>query len=92
MLALAMVLALAACGGGNSSGSGGNAGTPSSSAPAAAAASLLPEGKTYSWQIGNVLAADQPWDIGLVKFAELLNEYSGGRMGGHRPERRRPGF
>ena len=80
MLALAMVLALAACGGGNSSGSGGNAGTPSSSAPSGGGSEPAAEGKTYSWQIGNVLAADQPWDIGLVKFAELLNEYSGGRM------------
>ena len=38
------------------------------------------EKPTYNWQIGNVLAADQPWDMGLVKFAELLNEYSDGRI------------
>ena len=38
------------------------------------------EKATYNWQIGNVLAADQPWDMGLVKFAELLNEYSDGRI------------
>lgn len=35
---------------------------------------------TYNWQIGNVLSADQPWDMGLVKFAELMNEYSDGRI------------
>jgi tripartite ATP-independent transporter DctP family solute receptor len=35
---------------------------------------------TYNWQVGNVLAADQPWDMGLKKFAELLNEYSDGRI------------
>lgn len=37
-------------------------------------------GATYNWQVGNVLAADQPWDMGLQKFAELLNEYSDGRI------------
>lgn len=70
-LGLAAVLALGtltACGGGGSTpanGEGENA---------------APEGATYNWQVGNVLAADQPWDMGLHKFAELLNEYSDGRM------------
>ena len=38
------------------------------------------DGPTYNWQAGNVLAADQPWDMGLHKFADLLNEYSDGRI------------
>ena len=38
------------------------------------------DGPTYNWQVGNVLAADQPWDMGLHKFADLLNEYSDGRI------------
>lgn len=38
------------------------------------------EGATYNWQIGNVLSAGQPWDMGLVKFAELMNQYSDGRI------------
>jgi tripartite ATP-independent transporter DctP family solute receptor len=38
------------------------------------------QGATYNWQIGNVLAADQPWDMGLKEFARLLNEYSDGRI------------
>jgi len=38
------------------------------------------EGKTYNWTIGNVLAADQPWDIGLNFFADKLSEYSDGRI------------
>ena len=38
------------------------------------------DGPAYNWQVGNVLAADQPWDMGLHKFADLLNEYSDGRI------------
>ncbi|MDR1571053.1 MAG: TRAP transporter substrate-binding protein [Clostridiales Family XIII bacterium] len=68
---------LAACGGGGSAPSGGSdngGGDNGGSADAAA------EGATYSWQVGNVLAADQPWDMGLHRFADLLDEYSGGRI------------
>lgn len=69
-LCCAMAIGLTACGG-NDGGS-----TADSSKGEAQASS----GKTYNWQIGNVLAQDQPWDMGLVKFAELLNEYSDGRI------------
>lgn len=65
---------LAGCGGAqNSSPAAGTADEKADSTPAAS-------GETYNWQVGNVLAADQPWDMGLQKFAELLNEYSDGRM------------
>lgn len=73
VLAGAMVLGLAACGGTD---------TPADTTGSAAAetGNEAAAGETYNWQIGNVLAADQPWDMGLVKFAELLNEYSDGRI------------
>lgn len=68
---------LAGCGGtgddGNATSEDNNTAETKTDAPAA-------EGATYNWQAGNVLAADQPWDMGLQKFAELLNEYSDGRM------------
>ena len=70
---------LAACSGG-SQGTSGNT-TPPTNSGAPSNDTISPsDGPTYHWQVGNVLAADQPWDLGLVKFAELLNEYSGGRM------------
>lgn len=45
-----------------------------------ACGSSAEEEATYSWTAGNVLSADQPWDMGLVKFGELLETYSDGRM------------
>ena len=67
LLCCAMVVTLGACGG---SGDSGNAGGSDASA----------EGATYNWQVGSVLAEDQPWGVGLNKFAELLEEYSDGRI------------
>ena len=67
-----MALSLGACGSNNG---GGNAKADDGSAKQEASS-----GKTYNWQIGNVLSADQPWDLGLNKFAELLSEYSDGRI------------
>ena len=58
-----MALSLGACGSNNG---GGNAKADDGSAKQEASS-----GKTYNWQIGNVLSADQPWDLGLNKFAEL---------------------
>ena len=72
-LALIFVaLSLGACG---SKDNGGSAKTDDGSAKKEASG-----GETYNWQIGNVLSADQPWDLGLNKFAELLSEYSDGRI------------
>ena len=67
-----MALSLGACG---SKDNGGSAKTDDGSAKKEASG-----GETYNWQIGNVLSADQPWDLGLNKFAELLPEYSDGRI------------
>lgn len=67
-----MELSLGACG---SKDNGGSAKTDDGSAKKEASG-----GETYNWQIGNVLSADQPWDLGLNKFAELLSEYSDGRI------------
>ena len=78
-LALSMVISLAACSGG-SQGTSGNTTPPTNSGAPRNDTNSPSDGPTYHWQVGNVLAADQPWDLGLVKFAELLNEYSGGRM------------
>ena len=78
-LALSMVISLAACSGG-SQGTSGNTTPPTNSGAPSNDTNSPSDGPTYHWQVGNVLAADQPWDLGLVKFAELLNEYSGGRM------------
>lgn len=69
----AMMLTLGACG-------GSQAPAPEQGGSAPAESNEAASGKTYNWQIGNVLSAEQPWDMGLVKFAELLNEYSDGRI------------
>ena len=80
LLGLAMVVSLAACGGGSDSGtSGGDTGSAGDAGNEASGGDVA-EGPTYSWTAGNVLAADQPWDLGLKHFGELLSEYSGGRM------------
>lgn len=80
ILALCLALSLAACG--NSNGGTPATGNPSNSGSEtpSGSGSGTADGPTYNWTAGNVLAADQPWDIGLKKFGELLNEYSGGRM------------
>lgn len=71
-----MTLALGACG-----STGGDSGDKTdTNGSASVESSKAAEGATYNWQIGNVLSADQPWDMGLVKFAELLEEYSDGRI------------
>lgn len=71
LLSVAMVVSLAACGG------GAQGGTP---ATGSGGGDKPTTGATYKWTAGNVLAADQPWDIGLKKFSELLSEYSDGRI------------
>ena len=76
VLAAVMLFALTACGSSSNTTTTEAAGGDSTATTKAATA----EGTEYSWTAGNVLAADQPWDMGLVKFAELLNEYSDGRM------------
>ena len=75
VLALALGVSLAACGGGGGTSNGGD----SSAAPSGSGNSAA-EGATYNWTAANVLAADQPWDLGLKEFGRLLSEYSGGRM------------
>jgi len=36
------------------------------------------EGQTYEWTASSGLAVGSSWDLGLLKFAELLNERSNG--------------
>ncbi len=66
VLALAMVLSLAACG-----GSGEAAKDPGASSA---------EGETYNWTVSSGLAVGSSWDLGLLKFADLLKERSGGAI------------
>ncbi len=74
-LTAVMLFALTACGGSSS-----NTTTGSSEGQTTASGGGTAKGTEYNWTAGNVLAADQPWDMGLKKFGELLNEYSDGRM------------
>ena len=82
ILGCSLVLSLAACGGGGnpSGGSAGTSGGGTQTSEPAGGGNPDAAGATYKWTAGNVLAADQPWDLGLVKFGELLSEYSGGRI------------
>lgn len=75
IMAAMMLLPLAACGSstgsaGSSNVSGSTSGTGSGSASA----------ETYDWKVANVLAEGGPWDLGLKKFSELLDEKSDGRI------------
>ena len=38
------------------------------------------EGQTYEWTASSGLAVGSSWDLGLLKFAELLNERSNGAI------------
>lgn len=73
VLALAMTLLLAACGSpekpvssntGDNSGAGDDAGITES----------------YNWTVSSGLAVGSSWDLGLLRFADLLNERSGGKI------------
>lgn len=68
LLGAAVAVSLTACGNGGSDKADGGSVAPEVS------------GATYNWQVGSVLAQDQPWGVGLDKFAELLEEYSDGRI------------
>ena len=61
-----MALTLAACGGGDSSESGGSGESGGS--------------ETYDWTVSSGLAVGTSWDLGLHRFADLLNERSNGAI------------
>lgn len=65
MVALMAVL-MAGCGGGNQ--------------PAAPSAPAEPEKVNLVFKAGHVLAADHPYQLGLLKMDELLNEYTDGQI------------
>lgn len=79
ILSLCMLLALTTgCGGTKSeSSSSGSAETSSSSSTAATSTSGTPE---YTFQVGHVVTTDHSYHLGLQRFAELLDEKSGGRI------------
>ena len=66
VLTLVMALSLAACGGGNDSAETG--GEEASG------------GETYDWTVSSGLAVGTSWDLGLIRFGELLNERSNGAI------------
>jgi tripartite ATP-independent transporter DctP family solute receptor len=68
-LSLAMVLSLAACG----EQAAGTAANPTAAVPAQA-------GATYNWTASCGLAVGSSWDLGLLKFADLLKEKSNGAI------------
>lgn len=65
VLALTLVLSLAAC--------GGNSTPPATNGGDAA-------GETYKWAVSSGLAVGSSWDLGLLKFADLLKERSNGAI------------
>lgn len=72
-LALVMTLLLAACGGNqepSSNDSGANSGTGDDTGIT----------ETYNWTVSSGLAVGSSWDLGLLRFADLLNERSGGKI------------
>ncbi|MGE4484455.1 MAG: TRAP transporter substrate-binding protein [Oscillospiraceae bacterium] len=88
LLVLAMAFSLAACGGstgsvssGSTSGStsaasGTSSGTSSDTSSSAADAF----DKAYTWSLASTYATGTPMVEGFQKFADLLNEYSGGAI------------
>lgn len=78
-LALAMVLSLAACGGNGGQSAPSDAKSPSDAADSSSGG----DGgitETYNWTVSSGLAVGSSWDLGLLRFAELLNERSGGKI------------
>lgn len=75
MAATMMVGLLAGCG--NSGGGNAGGGESESTAAAGGAASSDAE---YQWTCGVNLPTDHPYYTGCVKFGELMNEKSGGRI------------
>ena len=78
-LALAMVLALAACGGNsNQLASTGTQDTSNTSGGSDASGGEITD--SYNWTVSSGLAVGSSWDLGLLRFAELLDERSGGKI------------
>ncbi len=75
LLACVMVFALAACNGGSNSSAPPSA--PGGESPAPGGNNVTP---TYVWKFAHVASPDNPYHIGLLKMAELLNERSGGAI------------
>lgn len=72
-LAVVMVLSLAACGSSQPGGSTSTESAPATSETPAPA-------QTYNWTVSSGLAVGSSWDLGLIRFAELLNERSNGAI------------
>lgn len=81
-LALALVLALAACGGNSnqpaSTGTQDSSNTSDTSGGSNASGGEITD--SYNWTVSSGLAVGSSWDLGLLRFAELLDERSGGKI------------
>lgn len=78
MLAATMALSLAACGGSSSSSSSAAASSAAASGSAEAAAEA--DGEVYEMRLANPNPVGDVKDLASIKFAELADEYSDGRI------------
>ena len=80
-LALVMALSLAACGGNpgqpDQPSAGGSGGSASPDTSGGSGSGIT---ETYNWTVSSGLAVGSSWDLGLLRFAELLHERSGGKI------------
>lgn len=78
LLACVMLSALAGCGGSGASPSAAPASAaPASAAPTSGGTAATP---TYVWKCAHVASPDNPYNLGLLKMAELLKERSNGAI------------
>lgn len=73
VLALAMTLPLAACGSSAQTSSNNTDDT-------SGAGDETGITESYNWTVSSGLAVGSSWDLGLLRFADLLNERSGGKI------------
>lgn len=77
LMTIVMVLSVSACGGGGSSGGSTSGGT---SSPAPDSGAPADSGETYTLKFGHDQPEDNYFNVAALKFAELLNERSNGRI------------
>lgn len=71
-----VLLVVSGCGGGGGGAAGGGAAEPGGTSGGSGQA----EGPTYTFRLAETHPADYPTTLGDLKFAELVNERSGGRI------------
>lgn len=76
LLAATLTLSLAACGGNSNS----NTPAQDSNSSSGSSDNTSSGGATYTWTAANVMAEDSVYGVALHKFAELIQEKSGGSI------------